>query len=207
MISETRKQLLDLIKCSEPVCLDDILVSSELAKSTVREHLTRLEKDGLIKRKYRKCGVGRPKLEFTLTDKAQQLYPHREHELITRLLRFLNQKDQKHLVDEFFTNFWKSSIERSEFYHQLMHSPDVDSKIDALENLLNEQGFMARISRNGDELTLRQCNCPFRNVVDETKLPCQLEKALLEEIFHAIPHRDSYIPHGDSSCTFRIKLK
>ncbi len=205
MIGETKKEILDLIKRNAPACLDNIIEHSNLAMTTVREHVTQLEEDGYIKRNYKKVGVGRPKLEFQLTDKGHELYPNHEHLMIKDIIHFLKERGYDHLLEEFFVSFWQNRIEQAKDFTSTENRQSTSEQLDALENMLVEKGFMASVRRENDEIYIEQCNCPFRDVVSESQLPCQLEEKFLKKILNANIERVSYIPDGDNVCAYRIK--
>lgn len=205
MIGDTKKEILDLIKRNAPTCLDNIINHSNLAKTTIREHVTQLEKEGYIKRNYKKEGVGRPKLEFRLTEKGHELYPNHEHIMIKDIIHFLKERGYDQLLEEFFVTFWQNRIEQVKDAETTQPSNTSKDQLDELEKMLVEKGFMATVSRNQEEIYIEQCNCPFRDVVSESQLPCQLEEKFLKKILNADVERVSYIPDGDNVCAYRIK--
>ncbi len=48
-----------------------------------------------------------------------------------------------------------------------------------------------------ETITIRECNCPFLEVVKETTLPCRLEAEFYRRLFNSMIERTSYIAEGD----------
>ncbi|MDZ7757286.1 DeoR family transcriptional regulator [Rhodohalobacter sp.] len=60
MITGSKKEILDLLKRSGILSIDDVTDHMGLAKTTLREHFLQLERDGYIERKYERSGPGQP---------------------------------------------------------------------------------------------------------------------------------------------------
>lgn len=84
----------------------------------------------------------------------------------------------------------------------------LESRLNKLMEYLEEEGFMPEIEicGSGDKITVKECNCPFREVVKETRLPCKLEAIFYQKLFSEKVDRTSYIPDGDFSCTYEIPV-
>ena len=206
MISGSKKQLVDLIKKRGAVSIDEASQVTELAKSTLREHFLQLERDGLIQRDYLRQGPGRPTLQYRLTGKGHKLYPSHEAELMRGLMKFLKKEGEEELIRKFFESFWNKRLEKAERLMGEYPVDDTANRLETLSGMLAEEGFMpeCKVDIQNGEVEIQECNCPFGEIVGETRLPCKLEAEFFQELFGAKVERATHIADGDYSCTYRI---
>ncbi len=202
--SDTRRELLQLVKRRGSLSLDEAMDALGMARTTVREHLLRLERKGLVARSTERSGRGRPSLRYRMTPKAKILFPSRDGELMGRVLEFLDQEGAQELVARFFETYWQERTDRIRAELAAAGDDDLETRLELLAAILAEEGFMPNIERSGDGITVRECNCPFPESVKQTRLPCQLEAAFYEAIFGAAVERSHYIPDGHPACTYEL---
>lgn len=209
MFTGSKKQLLELIKRKGTVSIDEAVEHTELAKTTLREHFLQLERDGYIERDYVRSGPGRPSLEYQMTQKGNSLFPSYESALIKELLNYLKAKGDEETIEEFFQAFWEERIEKARHRMDQSSEKDLETRIEALSHLLEEEGFMPELSLDEENktLTVKECNCPFSEVVKETRLPCKLEAMFYKKLFGEEAERTSHIAEGDFSCTYDIPVE
>lgn len=178
-----------------------------MARTTVREHLLQLKEKGLLTRTEEREGRGRPSHRYEMTRRAKVLFPSRDGELMGRLVRFLKEQGAEALVQTFFEAYWDDRTEAVKRKLRQVASDDIDDKVETLREILEEEGFMPKITREDNQVTIRECNCPFPESVKETRIPCRLEEEFYEEIFETDLERVSHIPEGHSACTYEVEAK
>ncbi len=206
MQGDSKYNILEAIKRNGGIGLDRLVDKTGLSKTTLREHMLQLERDGLVERTYHRSGPGRPGLRFELTTDGHGRFPSEERELLTDLLRFLKSEGSEAMLHTFFEKFWNKRAERAKAGMDEADDNTAESRLNALSNMLEQEGFMPEI-RSGDRpdaIIIKECNCPFRSVIGETQLPCELEIAFYKKIFGSDVARTSYIPEGSHSCTYHI---
>src|SRR5690625_3177162 len=107
MLSDSRKQLLDLIKHKGALSISEAVASTDLAKTTLREHFLQLERDGYVQRGYVRSGPGRPSIIYTLTNKGLNVYPSYEGRMMKEMLRYLKDEGKHVTIEAFFEAFWE----------------------------------------------------------------------------------------------------
>lgn len=203
--SDTRRRLLQLIKRRGSLSIDEAMDALELARTTVREHLLRLEEKDLVERFTEPTeGRGRPSHHFRMTRRGSALFPSRDGELARNLVAFLQEQGADDLVLSFFEAFWEERTQRVQERLAEVDADDTEARLDVLRSILEEEGFMPEIEADGDAVVVRECNCPFPETVKRTKLPCRLESAFHAALFGTEPERVSYIPEGRSACTYEF---
>lgn len=204
--SDSRAELLKLIKERGEMTLNGAAKQTGLSRTTLREHLTNLESAGYIQRSSRRAGRGRPELIFELTEAGEQLFPSQDGQMLRSLLGYLKSQDSEELLNEFFHEFWQKKAGEAE--HRLKNSKakTLSAKIKVINEFLEELGFMPHIRiTDSNTIIIEECNCPFKETVKETRLPCKLEAHFLKELFAATLERVTYIPDGNHACTYRLK--
>ncbi len=205
MLTGSKEEILNLIKIHGTLQVDEAVELTDLAKTTLREHFLQLERDGYITRDYVRSGPGRPSLQYTLTKMGQALFPSQESSMLRDLIRFLKKNGNEEAIEEFFTRFWENRYQRASY---LMESEsDTQAKLTKLSEMLEEEGFMPEFETDDDSITIKECNCPFSEVIKETRLPCKLEAEFYERLFEKSVERTTFIAEGDYSCTYCISAK
>ena len=97
-----------------------------------------------------------------------------------------------------FESYWGERLQ--EVKKRLCGADDAGRRRDVLEAVLREEGFVPDIRREVGRLVVRECNCPFSEAVEKTRLPCRLEAAFYEALFDCRIERVSYIPDGHPAC-------
>lgn len=208
MFTGTKKEILDLIKRKGTLSADEAVKQTDLAKTTLREHFIQLERDGYIDREYIRSGPGRPSLRYRLTNKGNSLYPSYESVLIKELLIYLKNRGEEETIEDFFEEFWENRLQKARKRMNGTSQHDLKQKLQELSRMLQEEGFMPEMEHDdkGKKLTLKECNCPFSEVVKETRLPCKLEAMFYKKLFGDGVERTTHIAEGDFSCSYDIAL-
>lgn len=203
--SDSKRALLQLMKRQGEVSLDDAEEAMGLARTTLREHLAGLERDGLVAHYAKRQGRGRPSLRYRLTEDGERLFPIRDGVLLRELLVYLQQEGPADLLNDFFGRFWERRLR--EVKHRLEHVEpgDLNGKLEVLEQILHEQGFMPEVQATDEEIVVRECNCPFPEAVKQTRVPCRLEAQFIEQVLQSEARRVSYIPEGSTACTYAFQ--
>ncbi|WP_022834631.1 helix-turn-helix transcriptional regulator [Salisaeta longa] len=204
--SDTRRRLLQLIKRRGSLSLDDAMQALDMARTTVREHLLRLEEKDLVERFTRSEGRGRPRLYYKMTPRAQILFPSRDGELLGELITFLEDHAAEDLVASFFEHYWAERTQRVQQQLDAEASDDLEARLRVLLRILEAEGFMPKVEHDGGQLTIRECNCPFPETVKRTHLPCRLEAAFYEALFDTDVERTRYMPDGAASCSYALPV-
>jgi predicted ArsR family transcriptional regulator len=201
---DSQTRLLNLIKKQGEITLKQAVEMTELSKTTIREHLTILEKDGYIERYAKREGRGRPELYFHLTQKGHKLFPSHDSKILRDLLRFLKRNEHQDLINAFFEQFWNNRLEEVQFRLNRSDDDSLKTTLSILQDILEEQGFMPEITIENERIQVNECNCPFSETIKETKLPCKLEAIFFKKLLNAELNRVRYIPDGNYSCSYEL---
>jgi len=202
-LGESREAILELLKRLGTATLVDLEANSELARETIRDHLKVLAAKGLVTRSgVKRGGPGRPHILYELTSSGHGLFPQKEGELLRELARFLEEKGEVGLLEEFFREriaMLQDQLEPS------LRDLSRSNRLDRVAEILSEQGFMAevRVDQSGGH---RLCiyHCPLWNLVSVSNLPCKSEMSLVASLLEQELDRESFMPAGDATCTYSL---
>lgn len=208
ILKGSKKKLLYLTKKKGSISVDEAVEATGLAKATLRQHFSELEEGGFLVKSYERSGRGRPSSKYKITGKGNELFPSSEAQLLRNLLKFLKNNEGEELLTAFFEKYWENRLESVR--QKMGDVSEIVRKKDfrALIRMLEKEGFMPEFSLNEEQNTfqVQECNCPFSEVVKETRLPCKLEAQFFAKLFNGEVERTAYLPDGDHSCTYKINL-
>lgn len=208
MMSDVKKELLELIKRNGTLSVDEAVEKTDLAKTTLREHFLQMERDGTIQRSYMRSGPGRPSLLYKLTGDGHNHFPSHESKMMGELLKFLKKNGEESLMEGFFKQFWEKRFKKAKRLMKEAEQEEDGAPIGALIKMLREEGFMPEYNEEKEGiLCVKECNCPFREVVKVTTLPCRLEAEFYQKLFDKDVERTTFIAEGDHACTYEISLR
>lgn len=201
-LTPSHRTLCDALKRRGRASVPELAEDSGLNVETVREHLRTLttrkliRRDGAVPR-----GPGRPEIEYVLTPEAESLFPRREGEILHALGRYLVDTGNHALLRDFFDAYVASR--RDVAMARVSHLKG-NARVAEVARVMDEMGFMPVLDTESDTPHLRLCHCPMRDLVDATDIPCRAEIGLLTELLGKKAKRDSYIPDGDASCSYKL---
>lgn len=205
MISTTKQIILDRIKREGALMLDEAVTLTGFAKTTLREHFLHLENEDLIKKTYLRDGPGRPKLQYELAPAGEALYPSYEGTMLSEWITYLKKNGGEELMESLFKHFWDKRIDKADFLKKTKGSEESENNLDYLKEMLEEEGFMPEFSKRGDRLAIKECNCPFSKIVEQTQLPCKLELEFYRKIIGKKVERITHILDGENACTYLVE--
>ena len=202
-LGESQRLILESLKHKGEATLTNLEEEIPLARETLRDHLKVLMGLGLAMRLgVRRSGPGRPEVRYGLSSLGEELFPNREGELLRELVTYLVRSGHQGLLKEFFEARVES--QREDLQGQV-RDLEAGDRLVAVAEILTEQGLLANVT--GSETSpprLRICHCPLCGVVDVCQLPCQAERALLSDLLGADLERETFMPNGDTTCTYVV---
>lgn len=203
----TKDKILELLKKQQKLSVNELSGQLHITEMGVRKHLGALEKDGFVKAEDSRQPIGRPVQLFSLTDKAESLFP-KNYESMT--VNFLN--DIKNLYGQESINqlFDRRKERLSQSYKSSMANKRSHSeKIKTFAKLQDEKGYMSQLNKiNDSTYELMEYNCPILAVANQFKLACQRETSLIKSVLGAESvERIMCRADGEAHCRFMIKFK
>lgn len=186
LLNEDQFRILERLKTNGTLSIDTITNWFKKPKTAVRRALLDLEKKNLVERVLVKGARGRPVLCFKLGSKSKTVFPTKEAEVLNELINFLVRQGQRPLLEAFFKEYWEQRYDCVMEKISNRKCKDLGARLEALKEVLNEDGFYARssLSKKDEQLTLRECHCPISAASSATNIPCDLEAQLISKILN-----------------------
>ncbi len=167
----------------------------------VRQHLSLMEKDGLIYRKQVRRPIGRPNFIYGLTEKADSFFPKTYETFAKEILNDISRAEGKEKVELLFKrrqdriyNNWKGNFDQKNLFDR--------SK--ALVRKLNELGLLASVTKNRGQIILTGHNCPIYQIAKDYRQLCRYDRKLCADLLGADVKLTNSLAGGDQQCEFII---
>lgn len=169
--------------------------------NAVRQHLSRLGRDGLVAERAERLGRTKPTLVYSLTEEGERLFPQRYPLLLTVLMDELSREEGPARLQELFANIGRRSAQR---HAERFADKDTAGVVHELAAFLRERGVIVEYERSGDGFTFREYNCPFRENVSAHPEICAMVHTLMEQVLPEKPRQTASIAAGDARCEFEF---
>ncbi|WP_232549378.1 helix-turn-helix transcriptional regulator [Propioniciclava soli] len=175
----------------------------QLTPAAIRRHLAVLIEVGHLgsrdQRVYGQRGRGRPAKVFYLTDTGRAEFYQSYDQLAIRALEFLRDRGGEQAVVAFAEQTMQEVAHRFADDDREYASP-----VEALTEVLNEQGFVASLQPVASGTQLCQYHCPVAHVAREFPELCVAETRMFSELLGSHVQRLATIAHGDGVCTTHV---
>lgn len=202
---ETRRQILTLLKQRGSARSEGIAAAIGVTVSGTRQHMTALERDGLIAHSDLRDGRGRPKFVYYLTPLADNLFPRNYADLTNELLEYVEEADPA-LLERIFDKRGARRLERAQQRTAGLSFPE---QVRVITELLDEDGYLAACEAQPDgSYRIVEHNCAVMDVARKYGQACRTEIAFLRA---ALPDADvTRIAHmiaGQHVCAYDVRPK
>jgi DeoR family transcriptional regulator, suf operon transcriptional repressor len=202
---ETRRQILTLLKQRGSARSEGIAAAIGVTVSGTRQHMTALERDGLIAHSDLREGRGRPKFVYYLTPLADNLFPRNYADLTNELLEYVEEADPA-LLEWIFDKRGARRLERAQQRTAGLSFPE---QVRVITELLDEDGYLAAFEVQPDgSYRIVEHNCAVMDVARKYGQACRTEIAFLRA---ALPDADvTRIAHmiaGQHVCAYDVRTR
>jgi DeoR family transcriptional regulator, suf operon transcriptional repressor len=195
-------EVLQFLRRKQAASAEVISAQLGITPNAVRQHLTNLERDGLVKSEPVRSKRGRPSLMFSLTDKADASFPKRYGQLATMVLNELSEMGGPDLLDQLFERLadrYASGIETQ------MQGLGFDEKLARVVEWIARAGTLAEREDIPEGVRVTIHNCPFRNTALKYPQVCTLTPRLLVKLLDAQVSQEASIHRRDPYCSFVVQ--
>ncbi len=202
---ETRRQILLTLKKQGTARSETLAAAIGVTLSGTRQHLTALERDGLIAHTDLRDGRGRPKYVYYLTPTADNLFPRNYVDLTNELLEYVEEEDAE-LLGRIFD---KRAARRLARARQRTAGLSFAERVRAVTHLLDEDGYLAAVEERADgSFRITEHNCAVMEVARRYPHACRTE---IEFLRAALPDaeivRVSHMLGGMHVCAYDVTPK
>jgi predicted ArsR family transcriptional regulator len=186
-MQSTKQQLLALLKKSGSLSIEAAANSLSIASMTARQHLMGLEKDGFVAAEKSRGFKGRPHYLYFLTPKGDELFPRRYDLFAQVLLEEVGElkSDDVQLLtpDEKRSLIVQRTADRlADRYRFQVQGRALEDRVAAVTDVLHLIGGFAEWERADDVYEIRDYNCVFARLVQETHSGCEWHVRLITRL-------------------------
>jgi len=198
----TRMEVLELLRRKQAASAEAISSELGVTPNAVRQHLTNLEREGLVRSEPVRHKRGRPSLLFSLTERADAIFPKRYGQLASMVLTELQDMGGPELLDEVFRRVARRHATSVE---QDMEGLSFDDKLQRLVAWIGRAGTLADTEEAADGIRVNIHNCPFRNTALKFPQVCTITPHLIANLLGAPVSQSDSIHRRDPYCSFVVQ--
>ncbi|HEX5478808.1 MAG TPA: transcriptional regulator [Dehalococcoidia bacterium] len=198
----TRQDILDYLRLHNQATVRELGEHLRLTSTGIRQHLTVLERDGLIASHEERGHVGRPALVYRLTSQGDALYPKQYEALANALI----EEARGLLGPDALQKLMKNVAARfAEPYMARLEGKTGEERAVEATRVIQERGCLAECRAEGGDLLIRQQTCPFPDVASRNSAVCALEVEFVRRLVGTDARLTTSLLRGDDACTYRVR--
>ena len=198
----TRMEVLELLRRKGPASAESIATDLGVTPNAVRQHLTNLERDGFVRSQPERQPRGRPSLLFSLTERADSVFPKRYGQLATMVLQEVQEMSGPEALDEIFA---RVAARHAHAIEPSLEGLDFDQKVDHVVAWISRAGTLAERTDTDEGIKVTIHNCPFRNTALKFPQVCSITPQLMSRLLDASVSQSDSIHRRDPYCSFVVQ--
>jgi predicted ArsR family transcriptional regulator len=198
----TRQEILSFLRRHGEGTVRELGDLLGLTSTGIRQHLTVLERDGLVAVRETRGRVGRPALVYSLTAAGMALFPNRYDDLSNLLLTEIRAIAGSQGLQSVLMRVAARSAEP---YEPQLKGRDLAERVRLATEIINERGCLAECEARPDGFYIHQFTCPFPNVARNNSGVCALEVEFVRRLSGGDARLVRSLLRGDGSCTYRVR--
>lgn len=195
-------EILELLRrrgrCSAETIAGDLGVTP----NAVRQHLTNLEREGLVVSQPERSGRGRPALLFGLTERADAVFPKRYGQLATMVLQEVQDMGGPEALDEIFA---RVAARHAGAIEKELTTLRFDQKLQRVVAWIGRAGTLVEQSETSEGVRVTIHNCPFRNTALKFPQVCTITPQLITRLTGGAVSQSDSIHRRDPYCSFIVQ--
>jgi predicted ArsR family transcriptional regulator len=198
----TRMEVLELLRRKGHASADAIASDLDVTPNAVRQHLTNLERDGFVSSQPERRARGRPSLLFSLTERADSVFPKRYGQLATMVLQEVQEIGGAAALDEIFA---RVAARHAEVIEKDLGGLDFDQKLNRVVAWISRAGTLAEQTQTEEGVKVTIHNCPFRNTALKFPQVCTITPHLMARLLGTAVSQSDSIHRRDPYCSFVVQ--
>ena len=198
-------RLLHALKSAGPQSAAVIARRLGVTSVAVRQHLAKLQAEGLVAFEDRTAGVGRPRRCWHLTEKGHARFPDSHAGLALDLIQTVGRIFGEEGLDKLIAAREQTSLE---LYSARLGSGELGQRLGRLATVRSEEGYMAEVTAVPDgSYLLSENHCPICVAARACQGLCRSELALFRAVLGpgVEVERSEHILAGARRCAYRIR--
>jgi predicted ArsR family transcriptional regulator len=202
-MQSTRQEILEILKEERQATVEDLAERLELTPMTIRHHLNVMQAQNLVvaSKVRRSKKVGRPRLVYTLTEAADELFPHSYGELARHLVSEVKETMGEEQAEAILLRVADRVVREAP---APIPGQTFEDRLAQVVDFMEGQGFISRYEETEEGFVITNINCPYRNVSREHEEVCVMDTEILTRLLGVTPKRMSSMRSGEAACKFLL---
>ena len=202
-----RERIVSIIKNGGETRADELAAILGVTPMAARQHLYKLESDGIVCCQSRASGRGRPSKYWSLTEKSDVYFPDAHRDLTLDMIQSVGAVFGDSGMDKLLEH--RAAKQQADYQSAIQDTHSIEDRLQRLALVRTKEGYMADAEQAKDEDTtwfLNENHCPVCAAATACKGLCASELAIFKNLFRDIAtvERDEYILAGARRCRYRI---
>ena len=198
----TRMEVLELLRRKGRASAESIASDLGVTPNAIRQHLTNLERDGFVVSHPERRARGRPSLLFTLTERADSVFPKRYGQLASMVLQEVQEVGGPEALDEIFS---RVAARHADGIRRDIEGLDFDEKLRRVVAWIGRAGTLAEQTEVEEGVRVTIHNCPFRNTAMKFPQVCTITPQLISRLLDTAVSQSDSIHRRDPYCSFVVQ--
>jgi predicted ArsR family transcriptional regulator len=202
-MQSTRQHILEYLQRQGRATVKELGKLLGLTSTGIRQHLTVLERDGLVDTREERGRVGRPTLVYSLTEKADALFPKTYDALASTLLEEIRSSQGNERLHEILHNVAERMAAP---YVERLEGKPLPERVAAAAQIMEEQGCMVSLREaDGDEYYIDEFTCPTPKVAQQDRSVCALHVDFVHLLTGGDTRLTQSLLRGERACSYRVR--
>ena len=202
IFSSMKYRLMLLLKREGQADLEELSRQLRISQMAVYKHVKELEARGLLEHRAKRIGVGRPRLVFRPTSKADGIYPKAYSKVAGAAMEYVQERLGEGAAKDVFGELNEKAYEE---YSKVVGSGGLFEKTRRLALARNADGYMAEAKAAvGGRVELLEHNCPVACLASRYSGFCEAERDLFGKLLGARVEVERAGPDGPEPCRFKV---
>lgn len=205
--SNTADSILLQLKTEGPKTAKQLAQVLGISAMGVRQHLSRLQAEGLVSYDDARSGVGRPRRYFRLTGQGHASYPDRHRDLSVNLLQLSQEAFGEEGLNTLLME--RQKVLQRQYRERIGDCADLTEMVARLAEIRSSEGYMAEWARDGEDLLLTQHHCPVCTAAKACEGLCRSELETFRNLLapQGSVSREEHVLEGGRCCAYRIRRR
>ena len=201
-LQSTRQGIINYLQRAGRATVKELGQALGLTSTGIRQHLTVLERDGLVTAREERGRVGRPTLVYSLTEAAEALFPKRYDDLALALLEEVRATEGNERLHQLLR---RVAARMAAQYRSRVEGRPVQERVEETVRIMKEQGCLVEWRQEGDQFFIDEYTCPFTRVAQHDPAVCALHVELVRLLVGADTRLAQSLLRGQRACTYRVR--
>lgn len=205
MADRSADRILFSLKTLGPRAIGDLGAELDITPEAARQHLVRLQDQGLVQTSQERQPKGRPKKLWRLTEAGHARYPDKHGQLTVDLIRTVRATFGEAGLEKLIE---AREADTLAIYHDaLSGAKSLVEKVERLAAIRSNEGYMAEWNEAPDgSLTLIENHCPICAAAATCQNFCRAELEIFNTVLgpDCTVERTEYILAGARRCAYRV---